>query len=71
MKKIVFNDLIEEKMKALDITQRQATFAIRGPHKKKEVNGIFEIEKSIGNKNILVRYTVQCAEIKVATVELR
>lgn len=69
MKKIVFNDLIEERMHNLNITKRQATFAIRGPSKKKETDGIFEVHKYIDGRNILVRYTVQCAEIKVATVE--
>lgn len=70
MKKIVINDLIKEKMHDLDITKRQATFTIRGPSNKKEKDGIFEVRKCIDDKNILVRYTIQCAEIKVAAVEL-
>jgi len=68
--KIVFNDLIKEKMAELNITRRQATFAITGPNKRKENDGIFEVQKYIDKKSILIRYTIQCAEIKIAAVEL-
>ncbi len=70
MKKIVINDLVENKMMNLDITKRQATFTIRGPTSKKERDGIFEVRKKIDDKNILIRYTIQGKEIKVAAVEL-
>jgi len=70
MKKIVFNDLIKEKMNDLGITKRQATFTINGPNKKNENDCIFEVQKNIDNKKILLRYTKQGNEIKIATIEL-
>lgn len=66
--KIVYNELIRDKMNDINIDKRQANYIIHGPDRKKNSDGVFEVRKHIDNRIIMIRYTIQYSDIKIASI---
>lgn len=69
MRNTIITDYAERQMTEIGVTRRQVFSIVNCPAYKFELNGRIEVRRIVDDKNVVIFYTIQCKEFKVARIE--